>query len=89
MSNRVKQKVYDGYEDCVHVHACRRARSICETKFRKHLTLYCDAEECTAYETADDLCGGLYTRDEVQKCINAAAQDALNGYTDNIVEDYI
>lgn len=31
----------------------------------------------------------LYTREEVQYAINKATQDALRGYTDNIVEDYI
>jgi len=31
----------------------------------------------------------LYTREEVQYAINRATKDALRGYTDNIVEDYI
>ena len=30
-----------------------------------------------------------YTRDEVQYAINRATEDALRGYTDNIVEDYL
>jgi hypothetical protein len=31
----------------------------------------------------------LYTREEVQYAINRATQDALSGYTDNLVEDYL
>lgn len=31
----------------------------------------------------------LYTRDEAQIAVNGATRSALNGYTDNLVEDYI
>lgn len=46
------------------------------------------------YDDDDDCYYGkdgerLYTYDEVQKAINGATSDALRGYTDNIVSDYI
>lgn len=31
----------------------------------------------------------MYTHEQVQEAINMATQDALNGYTDNIVSDYL
>jgi len=31
----------------------------------------------------------MYTYEEVQYAINRATQDAENGYTDNIVSDYL
>lgn len=31
----------------------------------------------------------LFTYDEVDFCVKGATRDAINGYTDNIVEDYV
>lgn len=31
----------------------------------------------------------LFTYDEVDFCVQGATRDAINGYTDNIVEDYV
>lgn len=31
----------------------------------------------------------LFTYDEVNFCVQGATRDAINGYTDNIVEDYV
>lgn len=31
----------------------------------------------------------LYTKHEVQKCIDGASSDGERGYTDNIISDYV
>ena len=50
----------------------------------KCVPLEYDERRRMAYEE-----GYLYTYDEVQYAILRATQDAMNGYTDNIVTDYL
>lgn len=47
------------------------------------------ASKCVPLEIDEEDGERLFTRQEVQYAINRATQDALNGYTDNIVEDYL
>lgn len=68
-------------EDCVHLKACRRLVKIFKTKECRGCN-----ENCTAYEPESEK---RYSRSQVQYAINRAAEDAINGYTDNLVEDYI
>lgn len=68
-------------DDCVHLKACRRLVKYLNITVSRG----CD-ENCTAYESEAET---HYSRDQVQYAINRATEDAVNGYTDNIVEDYI
>lgn len=55
----------------------------------KAITLEITAEEYKTLLELEEENESLYTYDEVQSAIRAAAQDGANGYTDVIVEDYL
>lgn len=77
-------------EDCIHLKACRRLQKIGRTK--GHVFGRGCTEECTAYETEEDFinnCENCYSYEDVQTAINGATRDALSGYTDSIVSDYL
>ena len=55
-----------------------------------------DEEEDTFYDndgnrlyTEEEVEENYYTYEDVQRAIDGATRDALNGYTDNIVSDYL
>ena len=62
-----------------------------------YICFFCDANASTAatdqLEIEDceetEETAQLFTYDQVQYAINRAVEDALNGYTDNIVSDYL
>ena len=77
-------------EDCIHLHACRRFSKIVKEK-NGGVARICDSEYCSAYENEEMFAekNELYPHYKVQYAINRATEDALRGYTDNIVSDYI
>lgn len=56
-----------------------------------HVLYIYDTESANkkVFDIEDENSEFKYTKEEVKKCIDDATRDALNGYTDNIVADYI
>jgi len=84
---------FDCNEDCIHLKACRRVQKIAKAKYTGLcIPRHCDAD-CTCYQTLEEFLeenhDGYYTREQVQYAIERASADAQDGYTDNIVEDYL
>ena len=86
-----RSKSFNTYEeDCIHLHACRRLSKIVREK-KGCVTRFCNSELCRTYQDVETFAeeNELYPHDKVQYAINCSTEDALRGYTDNLVSDYI